>query len=211
MAIARHDITGLVLAGGQGSRMGGVDKGLVMLGDQPLVAHVLDRLSPQVGPIIISANRHIAEYARYGHPVVTDTLPGFPGPLAGLAAGLAAATTPWVLCVPCDVPHFPNDTALRLAKAAQRHDARLAMVRITDKKAPDGHHLEPAFCLMRRELLRPLQDALAQGVRRMRTWSMAQGPAYADHEDADAFANINAQEDLTALLGQLGAPPTSRR
>ncbi|PTT75762.1 molybdenum cofactor guanylyltransferase MobA, partial [Pelomonas sp. HMWF004] len=116
-------IHGLVLAGGRGARMGGLDKGLQLLAGQPLVAHVLARLAPQAAPLLISANRHLDTYAAFGHPVLPDP-PGlnFAGPLAGMLAGLnTLPADAWLLTAPCDCPHLPADLAARLLAAAQPH------------------------------------------------------------------------------------------
>ena len=123
MTIAREDVTGIVLAGGMGRRMGGVDKGLVPLAGRPLVAHVLERLAPQAGAIIVNANQNRDRYAAYGHPVVADEVGGFAGPLAGLHAGMTAATTPYVVTVPCDSPFLPGDLVARLAAGLERERA----------------------------------------------------------------------------------------
>ena len=117
MTIARTDITGVVFAGGQGRRMGGVDKGLVELDGRALVAHVIERLAPQVGELVINANQNRDRYAAFGYPVVADVIPDFAGPLAGLHAAMAAATTPYVVTSPCDSPFLPADLVARLALA----------------------------------------------------------------------------------------------
>src|SRR5689334_12941925 len=119
------DITAVVLAGGQGRRMGGVDKGLVALDDKPMVAHVIARLAPQVGAIVINANQNIDRYAALGHPVVSDEVGGFAGPLAGLHAGMAYATAPYVVTSPCDSPFLPEDLVARLGQALEREGAKL--------------------------------------------------------------------------------------
>jgi molybdopterin-guanine dinucleotide biosynthesis protein A len=125
--IAATDITGLVLAGGRGTRMGGVDKGLQSHLGLPLALHTLLRLQPQVGAVMINANRNLAAYEAMGAPVWPDALPDYPGPLAGMLAGLEHCETPWLLTVPCDTPGFPHDLAARLAQAAAAQDADIAM------------------------------------------------------------------------------------
>src|SRR5258706_1664052 len=116
MSDAGVKVSGVVLAGGQGRRMGGVDKGLQLLHGKPVVAHVLARFAPQVGEIVINANQNAAEYAKFGHRVVADEIGGFSGPLAGLHAGLLAASHPLVVTVPCDSPFLPDDLVSRLEK-----------------------------------------------------------------------------------------------
>ncbi len=157
-------ITGLVLAGGQGRRMGGVDKGLQALRGRPLVEHALERLRPQVGRLAINANRHLDAYRAYGLPVWPDAPAAeqetFPGPLAGLLAGLDRCETPWLVTVPCDTPDFPLDVVERLAAAAARGQADVAMVATRE----DGQQrLQPVFCLLRAELRDSLRDYLLEG------------------------------------------------
>ena len=120
MTVAARDVTGIVLAGGMGRRMGGVDKGLVELEGRPLVAHVLARLAPQVGALLINANQNRERYAAFGHPVVPDEVGGFAGPLAGLHAGMTHAATPYVATVPCDSPFLPPDLVLEVSRALDR-------------------------------------------------------------------------------------------
>lgn len=138
--ISRDDITGLVLAGGQGSRMGGVDKGLQLLDGQPLARLALQRLQPQVGALLLSANRHQGDYealaAPFHAPVLADGLAGYAGPLAGFLAGLAHCATPWLLTVPCDSPRLPADLARRLADAAAREGADIAVACAPESATP---------------------------------------------------------------------------
>jgi len=125
--IDTHDITGLILAGGRGSRMGGVDKGLQNFRGMPLALHALMRLSPQVGSVMINANRNLSAYESFGMPVWPDGLADYAGPLAGFLCGLERCETPWLLTVPCDTPLFPADLASRLAAAAAIQGADIAM------------------------------------------------------------------------------------
>lgn len=176
-------ITGAVLAGGRGRRMGGADKGLVAFHGRPLVARVLDALRPQVGPIIISANRNRARYAAYAYPVVDDEMADYPGPLAGVASVLAAAATPLVLIAPCDGPFLPGDLAPRLYHALG--DSDIAAVH-------DGQRLQPLFALLRTRLLADLRDYLDAGQRRVEGWYAQQRLSLADFSDQpEAFVNIN--------------------
>ncbi|MFT3721179.1 molybdenum cofactor guanylyltransferase MobA [Pseudorhodoferax sp.] len=200
--IAQHDITGLVLAGGRGSRMGGIDKGLVPFGGVPLALHALRRLQPQVGSLLINANRHPDVYAGFGVPVVRDAQPDFPGPLAGLLAGLAQARTPYLASVACDTPRFPHDLVARLAAAlAAQPAAGLAMA-----AAPDAHgrlRPQPVFCLLRAGLQARLRDFLAAGGRKVGAWAAAEHavlvPFDRAGDDPQAFANANTPEELQAL------------
>ena len=137
-----RDATGIVLAGGQGSRMGGVDKGLQAFRGKAMVAHVLERLAPQVGEILVNANRNVEEYARFGHRVIADEIAGFAGPLAGFERGLAHASPPLVATVSCDLPFLAHDLVARLRAALDAHGAQLAV-------AKTGDQAHPVFTLMR--------------------------------------------------------------
>ncbi len=182
-------VTGVVLAGGRGSRMGGVDKGLVTHRGRPLVEWVLDGLRPQVGELIISANRNLARYRAYGHRVVTDTLPDFQGPLAGFAAALEVVHTPWLLTVPCDGPDLPTDLAARLIGAAIAHDAEIAF-------AHDGQRMHAIYALLRSDLLPRLLDFLGRGERKVRLWYAERKTVEVDFSDAaERFANFNSLDD----------------
>ncbi len=183
-------ITGVILAGGQGRRMGGADKGLQELGGRPMAAHVLERLAPQVGAVLISANRNLERYAELGCPVLPDTLDGYAGPLAGLQAALAQATTPLLVTAPCDSPFLPADLVARLHDGLVAQQAELAVA------CADGR-AHRAFCLLRRELLPGLDAFLAAGERRVGLWHASLKVAEVDFSDeAGAFGNINTTEDL---------------
>lgn len=205
--IPREHITGLVLAGGQGSRMGGVDKGLQLLGGVPLAQRCAQRLAPQVDTVLINANRNLATYAALGWPVVAD-LPGltpadeaFAGPLAGFAAGLAACSTPWLLTVACDTPHFPADLADSMARVAAAQNCLIVMAS-TPAYGPDAGDKplpQPAFCLIHTSLAASVRDFVAGGGRKIRQWSQQHPNALALFEDASAFYNANTPEDLAHL------------
>jgi molybdenum cofactor guanylyltransferase len=183
-------ITGLVLAGGQGRRMGTVDKGLLPLSGKPMVAHVLERLEPQVDDILINANQHAAEYAAFGHPVVADAIGGFAGPLAGLHIGLAHAKHPLIATVPCDSPFLPADLVSRLASALEAHDAELAVARTFDQP-------HPVFALVRRAVLPHLTRFLEGGGRKIDAWyATLKTVEVAFDDEADAFRNINTADEL---------------
>lgn len=194
--IPRSAITGLVLAGGQGRRMGGVDKGLVPFDGRPLVSHALTRLSPQVAGCLISANRHLEVYAGFGMPVLTDAAPDHPGPLAGVLAGLAACPTDWLLTVPCDTPHFPVDLAERLAAAAASAQCDVALAATVENGRPQ---LQPVFCLVRRSLHDDLVGFMADGGKSPRLWAAGHRAATAVFDDAAAFMNANTPEDVARL------------
>lgn len=192
-AFPRHEITGVILAGGRGRRMQCVDKGLVMVEGKPLVEHVINALRPQVSTILISANRNLERYRAYGHPVIADSNGDHAGPLAGMASGMATATTPYILAVPCDAPRIPVTLAegLYRALAAQRTD--LSVVH-------DGTRLQPVFSLLRCTLLPDLQVYLAGGGRRVDAWTVQQSVALADFSiEAAAFMNLNTAADFNAL------------
>ena len=190
-------ITGLVLAGGRGSRMGGIDKGLQPLGGRPLVQWALERLREQVGPVAINANRHLEQYAAFGVPVWPDAASDYPGPLAGMLAGLTQSTTDWLLTVPCDTPLFPHDLAARLLAEAERSKVRVAMP-ITEEE-PGRPLPQPVFCLLHRSLRAALEAALAAGERKIDRFTRAQGQVQVPFDDAAAFFNANTPEELEQL------------
>lgn len=188
--ILREDITGLILAGGMGRRMGGADKGLLLLHGRPLAALSLERLRPQVGQLFISANRNLATYATMGAEVLPDLLPDYPGPLAGIHAALSRIETSWLATCPCDSPYLPSDLVERLMAAASASNAPLAVAKTAGRS-------QPAFMLCRRELLPALTAWLQSGNRRVGAWQASQGATQADFEDCpEAFANFNTPEDL---------------
>lgn len=191
-------ITGLVLAGGMGRRMGGVDKGLVALDDRPMVEHVLQRLAPQVGTIIINANQNIERYAAFGYPVCRDGIDGFAGPLAGLHAGLSNARTPCVVTVPCDSPFLPLDLVARLAAGMATHDVQIAVA----KTMAQPH---PVFALVRQSVLPHLTQFLDGGGRKIDAWYATLAVVEVSFDDqVDAFRNINTAAELAAATP---APP----
>ena len=203
--INTHDITGLVLAGGLGTRMGHGDKGMLPLHGQPLARHVLQRLAPQVGQLAISANAHADDYARFGLPVWRDVLPGQLGPLAGLHSGMRHATTPYLLTVPCDSPLLPPDLAARLAAGLIDNDADLAIAVTEELDEATGQLVRrphPVFCLVKTSALPQLEAYLAAGERRMRTWHGPLTLAEVLFHDGSAFGNVNTPEDLAALQAQ---------
>ena len=192
--IDRSHITGLVLAGGRGLRMGGADKGLQPLRGEPLALHALRRLRPQVGPLLVSANRNLDQYASFGAPVLTDPLPDHPGPLGGVLAGLRAARTDWLLTVPCDTPAFPLDLARQLAAAATRRDARVVLAASRDA---NGHlQRQPVFCLLRVALEPALAEFVMSGGRGLNHWASTHDADVVCFDPPEAFTNANTLEDL---------------
>jgi molybdopterin-guanine dinucleotide biosynthesis protein A len=201
METTRAQITGLLLAGGRGMRMGGVDKGLQLLRGEPLAAHVLKRVAPQTGALLISANRHPDTYAALGAPfgatVIADTLPGFPGPLAGLLAGLRAAGTGHVLSAPCDSPWLPVDLAARLELALHSAQADIATVATVGGDGQKSMH--PVFALMRTSLADDLAAFLDAGERKVRAWYARHKVVEVVFTNERAFYNINSLQELADL------------
>ena len=190
--ITAPDITGIVLAGGQGRRMGGVDKGWVELAGQPMIAHVLARLRPQVGALLINANQNLERYGRLGVPVVPDVVGGFAGPLAGLHAGMTRATHAYVVTVPCDSPFLPPDLVRRLAVGLEDTGAELAVAKTSDQP-------HPVFCLVRRRVLPHLAAFLEAGGRKIDAWYATLAVTEVAFDDeAEAFRNINTTDELAA-------------
>lgn len=196
-----HDITGLILAGGRGSRMGGVDKGLQNFNGLPLALCTLMRLAPQVGEVLINANRNLAAYESFGAPVWPDALPDFAGPLAGFLTGLEHCETPFLLTVPCDTPLFPLDLAQRLGQALETEDAEIAMVSAPEN---DGQlRTQPVFCLLRRELLESLVRFTQGGGRKIDAWTAQHrtvlAPFDRPQDEPRAFFNANTLAELRQL------------
>jgi molybdopterin-guanine dinucleotide biosynthesis protein A len=200
----RDAITGLVLAGGLGRRMGGTDKGLVELAGRPMVEHVLDALRPQVGPLLINANRNLDRYAAYGHPVISDTLQGYVGPLAGVLSALQRLATGLLVTVPCDAPLVAPDLVSRLYAACVSNDADVAV-------ATDGERQQPVFLLLRAGLAPALESYLAAGGRKIDTWFARLRLAEADFSDAlDTFVNVNDPDERQRLDVRLLSTARSR-
>jgi molybdopterin-guanine dinucleotide biosynthesis protein A len=187
------EVTGVVLAGGQGSRMGGVDKGLQPFRGKPMVAHAIERLAPQVDELLVNANRNPAEYEGFGRRVIADEIPGFAGPLAGFERGLAHASGTLVATAPCDSPFLPTDLVVRLRKALEEAKADLAV-------AKTGSQAHPVFCLMRRTVHPSLSAFLGRGERKIDRWyASLEVVEVAFDDEADAFLNINTREELAHL------------
>jgi len=184
---ASEPVTGLILAGGEGRRVGGADKGLLDYRGKPLVAHAIERLAPQVDALLISANRNLEDYLDFGYPVLTDASAERLGPLAGIAAGLRAGTTPWLVVCPCDCPQLPADLLARLMAGIGTAPLAIAVT-------PEG--TQPTFMLCRRKLLPALDAWLAAGERKVMGWCRNQGAVEVGFPDAAAFANFNTLNDL---------------
>lgn len=191
-------VTGVVLAGGLGRRMGGVDKGLQPLRGRPMVAWVLERFAPQVDEVLINANQNPERYGAFGYRVVPDRVGGFAGPLAGLHRGLAEAAYPLVATVPCDSPFLPTDLVARLRSALEAQQADLAVARTGDQP-------HPVFCLCRGALLPHLQRFLEGGGRKIDAWyASLQVVEVAFDDQPEAFSNINTPEELSASERRAG-------
>ncbi len=203
--IAPQDITGLILAGGRGSRMGGVDKGLQNFNGIPLALHTLMRLGPQVESVMVNANRNLSAYESFGAAVWPDASADFAGPLSGFLVGLERAETPYVLTVPCDTPRLPLDLAKRLAEALVREDADIAMAAApeTDEHGQTQIRTQPVFCLMKIELSESLVKFTHAGGRKIDAWTAQHNtvvvPFDAPSDDPLAFANVNTLNELQAL------------
>ena len=213
--IPTEDITAVILAGGRGSRMGGVDKGLQNFQGMPLALYTLLRLQPQVGPILINANRNLAAYEAFGADVWPDTVEGFAGPLAGFYTGLERCETPWLLTVPCDTPLFPVDLVQRLVDAVCAEGAEIGMVMAPDGEAQGdaaGAGLarpQPVFCLLSHLLLESLEAFLKGGGRKIDAWTAQHRVAYARFDrpgdTPHAFYNANTLAELHALQARASA------
>lgn len=192
---AREPITGVVLAGGQGRRMGGVDKGLQLLRGKAMVQHVIERFAPQVDELLINANQNIEQYQSLGYRVIPDAIGGFAGPLAGLHRGLSEATQGLVATAPCDSPFLPADLIARLYAALSEHQAELTV-------AKTGDQPHPVFCLCRKSVLPGLTAFMESGGRKIDLWYSKLKIVEVQFEDeAEAFSNINTREELAASSG----------
>lgn len=200
-SIDKQQITGLILAGGKGTRMGSVDKGLQVFRGKPMVEHVLQRLRPQVGKLIINANRHLDIYEALDTPVCPDEFSGFAGPLAGLHAGLSHCETPYLVTAPCDSPFLPMDLVDQLSEALVAAKADIA-VAVTGKSDTQKWH--PVFCLLATHLKNDLADYLGKGGRKMDAWFAKYPQVEVQFLDESAFANINTPDDLSVLSGEAG-------
>jgi len=209
----RSRITGLVLAGGRGTRMGGLDKGLQRLAGEPLTVHAAKRIAQQVDALLISANRHLGEYRRlgasFGARVVEDASNDFPGPLGGLLAGLRETHTELLLCVPCDTPRLPPDLATRLVAALDTEQADVAVAATCD--AEGRICLHPVVAVVRATLADDLASYLDTGERKVRTWYARHKHVEVPFSDERAFYNANSSHELADLERTFGVHPKRQR
>jgi len=182
-------ITGLILAGGLGTRMGSIDKGLQLFRNAPMISHVMQRLAPQVHSILINANQNTDTYRQFGAPVYPDHTPDYAGPLAGMQTGLMHCPTDYLVTVPCDSPFLPLDLAERLYSALKSQQADLAIA-VTDEGK------QQVFCLLKKSLLPHLTAYLESGRRKVGEWTASLQCAEVHFADEAAFRNINTLEDL---------------
>jgi molybdopterin-guanine dinucleotide biosynthesis protein A len=200
-----QEITGLILAGGRGSRMGGVDKGLQNFNGIPMALHTLMRLQLQVGRVMINANRNLAAYEAFGAEVWPDVLADYPGPLAGFLTGLERCETPYLVTVPCDSPRFPLDLVARLAAALEGEQAEIAMAAApeTDERGQTAVRTQPVFCLLRVELLESLTRFTQGGGRKIDAWTGQHETVVVPFNEAGddplAFSNANTLAELKQL------------
>jgi molybdopterin-guanine dinucleotide biosynthesis protein A len=195
--ITANQITGLILAGGRAQRMGGIDKGLIPFHGKPLIESTITRLKPQVGTILINANRSITKYSHYGYPVLMDETPDFSGPLAGFSVGLKHCKSPYLLTSPCDSPLLPTDLAEKMAGELEGKNLELVFA---SSKEDDGKiWSQPVFCLMRRDLKDSLDTFLSKGDLKIDRWFKELRSGTVVFENAQAFANVNTPEELAAL------------
>ena len=198
--IDKQLITGLIIAGGRGTRMGQVDKGLQNFNHIPMTLHVLKRLSPQVGKIIINANQNISEYKKFGAPVYSDRMKDFAGPLAGIQAGLSECTTPYLLTAPCDSPMLPMNLAQALSDALISNNADIAVatsVETEENITKEQRH--PVFSLIKLSCLESLNNFLSVGGRKVDHWLQQQLTINVMFKDSASFVNVNTMQELQLL------------
>ena len=196
MTVSTNDISGLILAGGRSTRMGGRDKGLQILDGRPMITHIIERLQPQVRHLLINVNQNLDAYEFFGLPIIADDIGDFVGPLAGLHAGLNHCTTPYLLSVPCDCPFLPTDLASQLGDALVSSGADIAYA-VTVHQNQTEHH--PVFCLLKREVLVELGEYIIKGGRKVLTWVSGQDHVQVCFDDHVAFLNINTPDDLKTI------------
>lgn len=193
MSIGRDDITAVILAGGQGRRMGGQDKGLIEIDGKPLAAILVDRLERQGVDIVINANRNHSQYRQFGYPVISDRLDDYQGPLAGFASAMAAVDSKFILTLPCDGPRLADDYVARFIEACKGADSGVLV-------AFDGERLQPVHAMVGVDLLPSLDDFLGSGERKIDRWYAQHAFRRVDFSDcADMFRNINTPSDQASL------------
>lgn len=197
MTISQDQITGVILAGGRGTRMGGADKGLQNFRGMPMAMFTLMRLMPQVSEVMINANRNLAAYESFGVPVWPDSLSDYAGPLAGMLTALERCETDYLVTVPCDTPLFPQDLVARLGEALEREDAEIATASAPEE---DGQmRAQPVFSLIRRELMESLVRFTQGGGRKIDAWTGQHRTVLVPFADAGAFRNANTLVELHKL------------
>ena len=190
-------VTGVILAGGQARRMGGIDKGLVELNGVTMCKIVIDLLQPQVSEVLVNANRNLGVYTNYGVRVVQDKTPGYLGPLAGLASAMNVATTPWIITVPCDGPFLNRDYVARMISMIDE-DVEIVV-------AKDSDRMQPTYILAKIKLLDSLNRFLCSGERKIDRWFVKHHYAEADFSDTpDCFLNINTIQDRDEAQSRMG-------
>jgi molybdopterin-guanine dinucleotide biosynthesis protein A len=195
--LPRKEITGVILAGGRAQRMGGIDKGLILLNGRPMVERVIATLRAEVDNLLINANRNLEQYAAFGYPVIPDIMDGYLGPLAGIASGMRAAGTRYIVVAPCDSPLIACNLVQHLYETLIREDADISV-------AHDGERMHPVFALMRRDLLPDLLDYLNAGQRKIDRWYAQHRQAVAYFRDQpEAFRNVNSPEERAELESDL--------
>jgi molybdopterin-guanine dinucleotide biosynthesis protein A len=193
MGYPKHEITGVILAGGRARRMGGVDKGLTVLAGRPMLQHVLAALQPQVAKVIINANRNLDVYRGFGCDVVSDVIGDYSGPLAGMASGMQSSVTPYIVTVPCDSPLIAGDLVARLYRTLKEQAAEVCVVH-------DGERTHPVFLMLRCDLVGSVLAYLDAGERKIDKWFAQHHLAVCDFSDQrEAFMNVNHPQELDAL------------
>ena len=197
MSQPQPSITTVILAGGAARRMGGEDKGLTLLNDQAMIAYVIERLSSQSSALTINCNRSQKAYAKFGYPLIEDTISGGLGPLAGVLSALEQSDSDYVLSVPCDTPLLPADLIERMLQAIEKEGAEACTVN-------DGDRLHPVVLLVKRSVLSGLRDYLSGGGRKVHDWFYSIPHCSADFSDQpEAFVNINTPQQLATLQQRL--------
>jgi len=195
--IPQTEITGVILAGGRAQRMGGTDKGLILLNGKPMIEHVITALRAEIDSLLINANRNLEQYAAFGYPVIPDIMDGYLGPLSGMASGMRAARTRYIVTAPCDSPLIGGDLVQRLYETLIREGADISV-------AHDGERMHPVFALIRRDLLPSLLDFLNAGQRKIDRWYAQHRLAVAYFRDQpEAFRNVNSPKERAELENEL--------
>jgi molybdenum cofactor guanylyltransferase len=191
--VPQKEITGVILAGGRAQRMGGMDKGLILLNGKPMIEHVIAALHAEVDKLLINANRNLEQYAAFGYPVIPDIMDGYLGPLAGIASGMQTAGTRYIVTAPCDTPLISGNLVQRLYQTLSHEGADISV-------AHDGERMHPVFALIRRDLLPDLLDFLKAGERKIDRWYARHRLAVAYfREQPEAFRNVNNPEERAEL------------